>query len=293
VTPAWDPPALALVALGLIALLAWLVLSPPARSSPVSASLQGLAAIVLALALVNAGWRASAGDSPRLAVLVDQSESMSAVGADGATRREEARAWLDSEAFSRLTAGWRVEIDSFGGRTTDPAAAIEAASASLPAAILVVSDGRSTGGGGSGAAPVPVFARIPGPVAVSDAAVLDLRIEEEEETTRVAVDVAAAGGTEVPERSIAILVDGREVARARVPALAAGERREVRMGLPETARTEVVVEARLEEPTDAVLANDSRSRVWRSSPETRTLLVGLAPGWELGFVHRALAASAV
>ena len=290
-TPAWDPPALPLVALGLIALLAWLVLSPPTRSSPVSALLQGLAAIVLALALVNAGWRGRGGDRPRLTVLVDNSESMSAVGADGTTRLEEAHAWLEGEDFSRFSAGWRVEIDSFGGRTTDPAAAIEAASASLPGAILVVSDGRSTGSGVSGAAAVPVFARMLAPVTVQDAAVLDLRVEEDEDGARVAVEIAAAGGTEVPARSIAVLLDGREVAGARVPALAAGERREVRLALPDPGRAEVVVEARLREPADAVPANDSRSRVWRSSPESRTLLVGLAPGWELGFVHRALAAS--
>jgi hypothetical protein len=292
VTPAFDPPALPLVALGVIALLAWLVLSPPSRSSPVSALLQGLAAAVLALALVNAGWRARGGERPRLAVLLDRSESMSAVGAGDATRLEESRAWLDGEEFSRLTAGWRVELDSFGGRTTDLAAAIEASSASLPAAILVVSDGRSTAGGGSGAPPVPVFARIPGPVTVPDAAVLDLRIEEDDERARVAVEVAAAGGRGVAARTLAVLVDGREVARARLPALAAGERREVRVRLPQAASTEVVVEARLTEPADAVAANDSRSRVWRASRESRTLLVGLAPGWELGFVHRALAASA-
>ncbi|HET6362194.1 MAG TPA: hypothetical protein VFH11_09055, partial [Gemmatimonadota bacterium] len=290
-TPAWDPPALPLVALGLIAILAWLVLSPPSRSSPVSALLQGLAAIVLALLLVNAGWRARAGERPRLAVLVDTSESMSEVGAGGTTRLEESRAWLEGENFARFSSGWRVEIDSFGGRTTDPAAAIEAASASLPAAILVVSDGRSTGGASSAAAPVPVFARMPDLLAVPDAAVLDLDVEEDEDGSRVAVEVAAAGGRGVPARSIALLVDGREVGRARVPAMAAGERREIRLGLPESGRTEVVIEARLEEPADAVPSNDSRSRVWRSSPDSRTLLVGLAPGWELGFVHRALAES--
>ena len=60
--PAWNPPALPLVALGLLALLAWLVLSPPSHRSPISASLQALAAIVLALALVNAGWRPRGGD---------------------------------------------------------------------------------------------------------------------------------------------------------------------------------------------------------------------------------------
>ncbi|HJR53495.1 MAG TPA: hypothetical protein VJ982_07250, partial [Gemmatimonadota bacterium] len=150
--PAWNPPALPLVALGLLGLLAWLVLSPPSRRSPLSASLQALAAIVLALALVNAGWRSRAGDRPRLAVLVDHSESMSAVGAGGTTRLEDARAWLEGPGFSRLAAGWSVEIDSFGGRTTDPAAAIEAASATLPGAILIVSDGRATASGASAAA---------------------------------------------------------------------------------------------------------------------------------------------
>ena len=291
--PAWNPPALPLVALGLLGLLAWLVLSPPSRRSPLSASLQALAAIVLALALVNAGWRSRAGDRPRLAVLVDHSESMSAVGAGGTTRLEDARAWLEGPGFSRLAAGWSVEIDSFGGRTTDPAAAIEAASATLPGAILIVSDGRATASGASAAAAVPVFPRAPEPLTVSDAAVLDLRVEEDEEAgPRVAVEVAAAGGAAVPPRSLAVLVDGRLVGRARVPALAAGERREVRLDLPGTARAEVVVEARLEEPADGVAANDSRSRVWRSTPESRTLLVGLAPGWELGFLHRALGSSA-
>jgi hypothetical protein len=213
VIPAWDPPALPLVALGLLALLAWLVLSPPSRRSPVSASLQALAAVVLALALVNAGWRARGADRPRLAVLVDRSESMSAVGAGGTTRLESARTWLEGEEFARLASGWSVEIDSFGGPTSDPAGAIEAASATLPAAILVVSDGRATAGGGSGASPVPVFARVPAPVAVPDAAILELRVEEDEEGAEVVVEVAAAGGMAVPSRSLAVLVGGREAAR--------------------------------------------------------------------------------
>jgi hypothetical protein len=216
---------------------------------------------------------------------------MSQVSAGGRSRLEEARAWLEGRDFARVSAGWRVEIDSFGGRTTDPAAAIEAASASLPSAILVLSDGRSTRGWSGGAAPVPVFARLPDLLALPDAAVFELEVEEGEEGASVTVEVAVAGGTGVPARSIALLVDGREVARARVPAMAAGERGEVRLPLPEPGRTEVVVEARLGEPADAVPANDSRSRVWRASPESRTLLAGLAPGWELGFVHRALVES--
>ncbi|HJU87298.1 MAG TPA: hypothetical protein VJ788_08030, partial [Gemmatimonadota bacterium] len=111
-TAAWDPPALPLALVGLVALLAWLVLSPPTRRAPVSFLLQGLAAIVLALLLLNAGWRARAGERPRLAVLLDTSQSMSKVGAAGTTRLDESRAWLAGEDFARLSAGWRVEIDS-------------------------------------------------------------------------------------------------------------------------------------------------------------------------------------
>ncbi|MGH7566828.1 MAG: glutamine amidotransferase, partial [Gemmatimonadota bacterium] len=80
-SPAWDPPALLLVLLGAAALIAWLVLSPPSRRSPLSAALQATAAILLTLALVNAGWRPGrAAVRPRLAVLVDRSASMTEVG---------------------------------------------------------------------------------------------------------------------------------------------------------------------------------------------------------------------
>jgi hypothetical protein len=296
VSPAWDPPALLLVGLGASALVAWLVLSPPSRRAPLSAAIQAATAILLALTLVNAGWRSGpAAARPRLVVLVDRSVSMTAVGAGGTTRLADALAWLDGEAFSRMTAGWRVEIDSFGGSTTDPAAAIEAASATLPDAILVVSDGRATGGRTIGPAPVPLHARVPSPAAVSDAAVLGLTVEDGEEggdRARASIEVAAVGGAGTPTRSIALLVDGAVVGRARTSALAAGERREIKVDLPVPERNEVVVEARLEAPADAVAGNDARARVWRPSPPGRTLLVGLAPGWEIGFLRRALAASA-
>lgn len=295
-SPAWDPPAFLLVLLGAAGLVAWFALSPPSRRSPLSAALQVSAVILLALALVNAGWRPGpAVARPRLAVLVDRSASMTEVGSGGTTRLADAREWLEGDAFSRMTAGWRVEIDSFGGRTTDPAAAVEAASATLPEAILVVSDGRATGGPAMGSAPVPLYARVAGPIAISDAAILGLAIEvgaDGEAGALASIEVAAVGGAPTPARSISVLVDGGVVGRARAPALAAGERREIRLDLPEPGREEVVVEARLEEPVDAVAGNDARARIWRSSPPGRTLLVGLAPGWEVGFLHRALEATA-
>lgn len=290
-SPAWDPPALLLVATGWVALVAWLILSPPSRTRPWSGALQIGAAIVLALVVANAGWYpAAAGARPRLVVLVDRSASMTEVGSAGTTRAAHTGEWLGGEEFARLTEGWRVEIDSFGGSSSDPAAAIEAASATLPAAVLVLSDGRATGGRAIGSAPVPVYARVPAPVSVPDAAVLELGIEEEEGQAAAVIDVAAVGGAPTAARSIALLVDGGVVARTGVPALVAGERRQVRLELPAPGREEVVVEARLGEPADPVAGNDARSRAWRSSPPGRTLLLGLAPGWELGFLRRALEA---
>jgi hypothetical protein len=196
--------------------------------------------------------------------------------------------WLEGEEFARLTEGWRVEIDSFGGNTSDPAAAIEVVSATLPAAVLVLSDGRATGGRGIGPAPVPLYARMPEPVSLPDAAVLELAIEEEDGESRAAIEVAAVGGAPTEARSISLLVDGAVVARTGVPALVAGERRQVPLDLPTSSREEVVVEARLGEPADPVAGNDARMRVWRPSAPGRTLLLGLAPGWELGFLRRAL-----
>jgi hypothetical protein len=225
-------------------------------------------------------------------VLVDRSASMTEVGSGGVSRLDSARAWLESDAFARLSAGWRVEIDSFGGATSDPAAAIEAATAALPAAVLVVSDGRATGGRAAVAPPMPLHAWMPGPVTVADAAVLDLAIEEREDGARAAVEVAAVGGEPTGARTLALSIDGGVAARVTVPALSAGERREVDVGLPDAAVEERIVEARLEGPGDAVPGNDARSRVWRSSPPRRTLLVGLAPGWEIGFLRREVERSA-
>lgn len=290
-TPTWDPPALALVLLGAFALVAWLALSPPPRRSRVSAGLQLGAVVLLALALVNAGWRrGGSGGHPTLTVLLDRSASMEVSAPGGPSRLDAARDWLEGREFERWSAGWRVELDSFGGTTTDPAAAIEAASAALPGAILVVGDGRATGGRAPAAPGVPLFVRSPGPITIADVAVLDLVVEEEDgdDGATAVIEVAAVGGEPTAERVLATLVDGRVVSRGRAPALGAGERRVLRVALPDPGPGERIVEARLEEPTDPVAGNDARTRVWRSRPPGRTLLAGLDPGWEVGFLRRAL-----
>ncbi|HUF89153.1 MAG TPA: hypothetical protein VMR66_04145 [Gemmatimonadota bacterium] len=278
--------------MGTAALIAWLALSPPRRAAPLSAGLQLGAALLLGLALLNAGWRPSGvGDRPTLIVLVDRSASMNVAAPGGATRQASAAEWLAGEAFSRWSAGWRVEVDSFGGATSDPAGAIETAAAALPGAILLVGDGRATGGRAAAAPSVPLFVRAPGPPTVADAAVLRLDVEEEDGGATAVIEVAAVGGEPTSERALATLVDGRVVARGRAPALAAGERRVVRVALPDPGPGERVVEARLEEPEDPVEGNDARAVVWRPNSAGRTLLAGLDPGWELGFLRRALVAA--
>jgi len=279
--------------MGAAALVAWLALSPPRRSSPLSAGLQVGAVFLLGLALLNAGWRPSGtGGRPTLTVLVDHSASMSVATPSGPTRLASAEEWLAGEEFSRWSAGWQVEIDSFGGATSDPGAAIETAAAGLPGAILLVGDGRATGGRAASAPGVPLYVRAPSPVTVADAAVLGLHVEEEDGGATAVIEVAAVGGEPTPERTLATLVDGRLLARTRAPALAAGERRVVRVALPDPGPGERVVEARLEEREDPVGGNDARAVVWRPSSVGRTLLAGLDPGWEVGFLRRALAAAA-
>jgi len=220
---------------------------------------------------------------------VDRSLSMRIAGRDSA-----GEAWID-----RLEArgGWRVERDSFGGTTTDLAAAVARAEARLPDAIVVVSDGRAAGGRAAEPAGVPLYVHAPGPVALSDIAIAEVTVEEGEGGARTAVvEVAAVGGAPAPPRAILVAVNGRVVVRAEAaPAgtlFAPGERRLVRAALPPAlAQGRAVVEARLE-GTDPVPGNDRRARVTGPPPgPDGTLVVALRPGWEMGFVRRELAES--
>jgi hypothetical protein len=270
------------VALGLAAIVAWLWLAPPRWSA--RGALRMVAALVLALALVDAGCRrAGAEGTMRALVLVDRSFSMETGDRDAA-----ARAWLGR--LDDALEGWRVEHDSFGGSTTDLAAAIERAEAELPDAIVVVTDGRAAGGRAAEAPTTPLYVHAPAPLAVEDLAIVDVVVEESEQRSAARVEVAAVGGRPAPARDVTVRVAGRVAARGSLGdmPLSAGERRVTVVPLAAVPAGSVV-EARLE-GSDAVAGNDRRARVVGPGAGPRAaLLVALRPGWEFGFVRRALA----
>jgi hypothetical protein len=279
---AWDPPSVAALALGIAALAAWLALASP-RPWP-RGGIRFLAALLLALALLDVGCRRGGGAAlPRAVVLVDRSLSMKAAGRDA-----DAREWV--ARLERSLAGWQIERHAFGGATTDLADAIGRAEARLPDAIVVVSDGRAAGGRAAEPPAVPLYAYAPKPTAIADLAVADLAVAEGSDGTMVEVEVAAVGGLGAASRALEITVGDKVVARRQAGApLAAGERRLVRVAVPATTAG-AIVEARLV-GGDAVAANDRRARRTGPGAGPRAhLLVGLRPGWEMGFVRRALVA---
>ncbi len=291
----WDPPAWPVVVAGVVLLVAWVATNPPRRDAPLRGALRIAAAALLALALLDVGCHAAAGaPESRLRVLLDTSLSMRVGEPDGQSRAGRARAFLESDAFGAWSAGWDVEVDSFGGATTDPGGAVATAAADRPGAVLILSDGRATAGHDVEPPGVPLWAYSPAPVRLADAAVVGLDIETgDDEPDRAVVEVAAVGGLAVEVGlEVVVTIDGREAGREAVGALAAGERRVVRRRLPAARPAdgpEAVVTARLEPARDPVPDNDRRSLIRRDPGEPRrALVVGLAPGWEMAAWRRAL-----
>ncbi len=277
-------------ALGLLAVVVWLMAAPPWRDGR-RGWLRSAAAALLALGLLDVSCRLPGGSrAPRLRVLIDRSESMRLAGPSGRDREEAGRAWFDGPVFRRWSEGWRVEVDSFGGPTSDPGSAVERAMEELPDAILVVSDGRVSGGRSIGRTDVPVYTLLPEPLAFSDAAVLDLGLAVEEEETAV-IEVGAVGGLPVPAGRVELTVDGRPAGSRGLPPLAAGERRRVRFPVPPGDDGGSVVTARVAVPGDPVPANDERSLIREAPGPRRALAVARGPTWDFAIWVRALARS--
>ncbi len=290
----WGPPPLLVLVVGIIAVVAWLVLSPPGRSGAARGLLRVAAAALLLLTLLDVGWQwAANGDQGTLTVLVDRSRSMEVAGPDGVTRAEAAREWLTGSGFTRWATGWDVSVDSFGGSTTDIGAAIGAAASGLPDAILVLSDGRAAGGRSAEPATIPVYGWSPQPLTIRDAALVALRVETDRDGDATAVaEVAAVGGRAIDaEGTLEITVDDRPAGRRTVPPLDAGERFVVRIPLPAAAPGVVRVEAIVTVAQDPVSENDRRAALWRATDSAdRALVVGLASGWDLAPFMRAVRA---
>lgn len=276
---------------GAVAVGAWLALAPPWRDG-VPGLLRIGAALLLLVGLFDVSCHLpSAARSPRLQVLVDRSGSMSVTGPGGVSRAEGGTAWLSGEAFDRWTDGWEVEVDSFGGATSDPGAAVERASEERPDAILIVSDGRVQGGRSIGSAEVPVYALVPDPAAFPDAALLDLQIEGDQDEETAVIEVAAAGGLPLAAGRVEVTVDGRAIGRRDLPALEAGERRVIRLPLPPSGSEPSVLSARVVVDGDPIPDNDARSRMRELAGPRRALAVALGPTWDFAAWARALEAS--
>lgn len=290
----WGPPPVLVLVVGAVAVVAWLVLSPPGRSGAVRGLVRVAAAVLLLLMLLDVGCqRAVNGDRKTLTVLMDRSQSMEVVGPDGLTRAEAVREWLTGSGFTSWVNGWTVSVDSFGGLTTDIGAAIEAAASELPDAIVVLSDGRAAGGRSAEPTTIPVYGWSPQPLTIQDAALVALRVETDRDgdTTAVA-EVAAVGGRAIDaEGTLEISVDGRLVGQRTVPPLDAGERFVTRLPLPTRAPGLVRVEAAVTAVQDPVPENDRRAALWRATANPdKALVVGLASGWDLAPFMRAIRA---
>lgn len=287
----WGPPALAAGLVGALGFILWLILSPPGRDGRLRGALRAAAALLLLLALLDVGCRSMApAAGRRLVVLLDRSLSMEVAGSGGKSRAALARTWLTGARFKEWSAGWSVTVDSFGGATTDPGAAVEATAAGLPDAILVVSDGRAAGGRAVEPAAVPLYTWAPEPISLADVAVVELEIVEPEGAPPEAlVEVAAVGGRSLDGvGEVSIAIDGRPAGRRAVAPLGAGERQVVRVPLPESTGPRRV-EARVTMPADQVSANDRRARIWEGAGgPRRALAVGLVPGWDFAAWLRAL-----
>lgn len=274
-------------AIGVLALVAWMIAAPPWREGR-RGWLRSAAAMILLLGLLDVSCRLPGGSrAPRLRVLIDRSESMRLAGPTGPSRGEAGRAWLEGPAFRRWSERWTVEIDSFGGPDSDPGGAVDRAGEELPDAILVVTDGRVSGGRSIGPTDVPVFALLPEPLAFSDAAVLDLRLSGGEDELAV-VEAAAVGGLPTPGGRIELTVEGRSLGGRDLPPLEAGERRLIRFPMPPGGDDYATVTARVSVPGDPVPDNDERNLIREPPGPSRALVVALGPTWDFAPWQRAL-----
>lgn len=272
---------------GVLAVAAWMAVAPPWHDGR-RGILRAAAALILVLGLFEVSCRLPGGsDRPRLRVLIDRSLSMR-LGSSAGGREETARAWLEDAAFRRWTDGWRVEVDSFGGTTSDPGGAVERAAEEGPDAILVVTDGRVSGGRSIGSTTAPLYAVVPEPRALADAAVLELGVVGGEEAESAVAQVAAVGGLPVPAGRVELTVDGRSAGSQPLPPLAAGERRLLSFPLTSGGQGHTVVTARIAVPDDPVAVNDARSLVREPAGPRRALAVALGPTWDFGAWVRAL-----
>ncbi len=277
-------------AAGVLAVAAWMAVAPPWRDGR-RGILRVAAASILLLGLFDVSCRLpGASDAPRLRVLIDRSLSMH-LGSSRGSREETAGVWLEGASFRDWSEGWRVEVDSFGGTTSDPGGAVEGAVLEGPDAILIVTDGRVSGGRSIDPTAIPLYAMIPEPLALPDAAVVEINVTGGVEGETAVVQVAAVGGLPIPAGRVELAIDGRLAESRPLPPLGAGERRQLGFPLRSGDQGHTVVTARVAVPDDPITENDTRSLVREPPGPRRVLAVALGPTWDFGTWVRALGRS--
>jgi len=314
--PAAPWAALAALTLAFLALAVWAYrFSVP----PVPRFVRQLLAVLRGAALVAILWllaqpvleRALPASGRRVTVLLDASASMDLPASPAGPARAEVagraakeladalrgRATVETRTFAATLAGDSGTVSRQSTALGDVLAALAAAPVERrPDGVIVVSDGLVNAGSDPVAAAralgVPVHAIVTGSAPGPDRAVAEVETSPsarvgEAAPIRVRVHSSEPRGTPIPVR---VLEDGRELARASVPAPGAGAEASVTLRVTPVRPGLAVWTASVDSlPGDASPLNDSRQAAVQVAPGRLGVLVVTGElNWDLAFLRRAL-----
>ena len=309
-------PALLVLSLALLALAAWAYrFSLP----PVPAALRRLLGVLRAAVLVALAWllaqpvleRVLPASGRRVTVLVDASASMDLPASPGGPTRAQVAERAAREIAGALRGRATVETRHFASALAGDSAAASAQSTALgdalaalaaapverrPDGVIVVSDGVVNAGTDPVAAArslgAPVHAVVVGASPGPDRAVAEVETSTsarvgEAAPVRVRILSGEPRGTAITVR---VLEDGRELARATVPAPGAGAEATATLHVTPSRPGLAVWTARVDSLAgDASPLNDSRQAAVQVAPgRLGVLVVTSGLNWDLAFFRRAL-----
>lgn len=309
-------PALAALTLALVALAVW---AYRFGIPPVPRIVRQVLAVLRAVVLVALAWmlaqpvleRALPASGRRVTVLLDTSASMDLPASAGGPARSEVAALAARELAAALRGRATVETRGFAAALAGDSGGVSRQSTALgdvlaalaaapverrPDGVIVVSDGLVNAGadpvGAARALGVPVHAIVAGGLPGPDRAVAEVETSPtarvgEAAAVRVRLLSSEPRGAPIPVR---VLEDGRELARATVPAPGAGAEATVTLRVTPAKPGLAVWSARVDSlPGDASPLNDSRQAAVQVAPGKLGVLVVTGElNWDLTFFRRAL-----
>ncbi|MCC6349352.1 MAG: hypothetical protein IT347_07165 [Candidatus Eisenbacteria bacterium] len=308
--------ALALLSLVLVALAVW---AYAFGTPPLPRGMRRLLAILRGAALVTLAWllaqpvldRALPAAGRRVTVLLDVSASMDLRSSPGGPPRSEVAARVAKDLAGALRGRASVQTRPFAATLAADTGSVARQSTALgdaltalaaepverrPDGVIVVSDGVVNAGADPVAAArelgVPVHTVTIGGPAGPDRAIAEVETSPvarvgEAAPVRVRVRSSEPRGTAIPVR---VLEDGRELARATVPAPGPGAEAAVTLRVTPVRPGLAVWTARVDSlPGDASALNDSREAAVQVAPgRLGVLIVTGQLNWDLTFLRRAL-----